>query len=345
MLLVVVVRAEPFGAATDDRCERPVPRCRARTRSCRHRGAAHPRSRRGSRRDGRPRNGERPWRSGDGPGSTSGATARSHRAADCDSAQTSSAGSGGRLDSDVTNRSGEVMRLGQQVDGLLIAASCPDCSWMRHAVDLPQSFLADLGVDLRRRDRGVPEHLLDDTQVGPVIEQVGRARVPEHVRRQVIGDARPFAVLLDHQPGTLPTQPAAALIEEHRLGVTAPLPTLGSQPSPSRWTEPVVERRCRRRAERYDRAPCRPCRTTEPATRRSRCRRSTPRRSRRSVHRSRTATRAAHDRDAAAGRCRSRRRAGSSICCSVSGFGIPDGTRTPSSRAVGSSGRYCSVAR
>ena len=46
---------------------------------------------------------------------------------------------------------------------------------MGGAVDLPQALLADLGVHLRRRDRGVAEQLLHDPQVGAVVEQVGGA--------------------------------------------------------------------------------------------------------------------------------------------------------------------------
>jgi hypothetical protein len=38
----------------------------------------------------------------------------------------------------------------------------------------------------------VPEQLLHDAQIGAVLEQVRRARVPQHVRRQVrLVDARP----------------------------------------------------------------------------------------------------------------------------------------------------------
>src|SRR4051794_13092310 len=45
-------------------------------------------------------------------------------------------------------------------------------------------------VDLRRGDRGMPEHLLDRAQVGAAIEQMGGERVPQGVRMHVAGQRR-----------------------------------------------------------------------------------------------------------------------------------------------------------
>lgn len=41
-----------------------------------------------------------------------------------------------------------------------------------------------MGVDLRGLDAGMPEQLLDDAKIGPMLEQMGGETVPEHVRRQ-----------------------------------------------------------------------------------------------------------------------------------------------------------------
>ena len=59
-------------------------------------------------------------------------------------------------------------------------------------VDLAQRCDRDQRVDLRRRHRGVPEQLLHDPDVGPALEQVGRERVPQGVRRDVAAQAGPL---------------------------------------------------------------------------------------------------------------------------------------------------------
>jgi hypothetical protein len=45
-----------------------------------------------------------------------------------------------------------------------------------------QALLVDMGINLRRRDVGVPEHFLDDSQIGAVPEQMSRETMPEQVR-------------------------------------------------------------------------------------------------------------------------------------------------------------------
>ena len=54
--------------------------------------------------------------------------------------------------------------------------------WMGTAVHLEKPFAGHLRVHLCRRDRGVAEHLLDDPQIGAVLEHVRRARVTHDVR-------------------------------------------------------------------------------------------------------------------------------------------------------------------
>jgi len=46
-----------------------------------------------------------------------------------------------------------------------------------------QSTGRDVGIDLSRGEVLVTEQLLHDPQVGATIEQVGRERVPQRVRR------------------------------------------------------------------------------------------------------------------------------------------------------------------
>ena len=41
-----------------------------------------------------------------------------------------------------------------------------------------------VGIDLGRRDIGVPQHLLHASQVGAVIEQMAGERVAQHMGRQ-----------------------------------------------------------------------------------------------------------------------------------------------------------------
>ena len=53
---------------------------------------------------------------------------------------------------------------------------------MVFAVELDQSGTAHLGIDLRRGDVGVAKHRLHGAQVSPVLDEVGRKRVPQLMR-------------------------------------------------------------------------------------------------------------------------------------------------------------------
>ncbi len=71
-------------------------------------------------------------------------------------------------------------------------------------------------VDRRRRDVGVSEQQLHDAQVGAVIEQMRRERVPQHVRRQCgRRDARANRVALDQRPECLARERRMTLRQEH----------------------------------------------------------------------------------------------------------------------------------
>ena len=54
-------------------------------------------------------------------------------------------------------------------------------AWMMNRVQLLQSFPCYVGVYLCRRDVAVSEQQLHDTQIGAVIEQVRRERMPQGV--------------------------------------------------------------------------------------------------------------------------------------------------------------------
>ena len=49
-------------------------------------------------------------------------------------------------------------------------------------IELASAAVADVGVELRRREIGMAKHLLDAPEIGPALEQVGCERVPEEVR-------------------------------------------------------------------------------------------------------------------------------------------------------------------
>ena len=48
-----------------------------------------------------------------------------------------------------------------------------------------EPLLIDMGVNLRRRNVGVPKHFLNDPQIGPVAEQMGGKTVPKQMRIDV----------------------------------------------------------------------------------------------------------------------------------------------------------------
>jgi hypothetical protein len=55
-------------------------------------------------------------------------------------------------------------------------------------VSVAEAFFCDVGVDLGGGEGGVAEEGLDGTEVGPVVEEVGREGVAEFVGGDVEGD-------------------------------------------------------------------------------------------------------------------------------------------------------------
>ena len=52
-----------------------------------------------------------------------------------------------------------------------------------------QSLLIDMGVNLRRRNVGMPEHFLNNAQIGAVAQQMSGETVPEQMRINVLFQA------------------------------------------------------------------------------------------------------------------------------------------------------------
>ena len=74
---------------------------------------------------------------------------------------------------------------------------------MGAGVDVPDPFAGQVGVELRRADTRMAEQLLDDPQVGPTLEEVGRERVAERVRRHPRRRPAAGGRAADDRPGLL----------------------------------------------------------------------------------------------------------------------------------------------
>jgi hypothetical protein len=87
--------------------------------------------------------------------------------------------------------------------------------WLRPGMKLAmhsfQSLLIDMGIDLRRRNVSVPEHFLDDAQIGTVPEEVRREAVPQKVRINVLFQSCASSMFFDDLPDTHRCQFSAAL--------------------------------------------------------------------------------------------------------------------------------------
>ena len=76
---------------------------------------------------------------------------------------------------------------------------------MREVIDLPETFRIHMAVDLRGRERRVPEQLLDRPQIGAALEQVRRERVAQAVR------------VREEPPERAGVEPTAAHGDEERI--------------------------------------------------------------------------------------------------------------------------------
>ena len=71
------------------------------------------------------------------------------------------------------------------------------------------------------------QHLLNDAQIGTVVEHVRRTRVTQNVRRQVSPHTGPFSVSNHDRPGRLATQSPTSPVQEDRLGIATFVPSRG----------------------------------------------------------------------------------------------------------------------
>ena len=67
---------------------------------------------------------------------------------------------------------------------------------MRVGLNRFQAAGADMGIDLRRTNIGMAKQLLNDSQIGAVLQHMSRRGVPEGVRVHVLGDAGQATPLL-----------------------------------------------------------------------------------------------------------------------------------------------------
>ena len=68
---------------------------------------------------------------------------------------------------------------------------------MEFFVDVVQTFVGDMRVDLRGGNVGVAEHGLDGAQVGAVLQEVGGKAVAYNMRGHFARDARFDCVVFD----------------------------------------------------------------------------------------------------------------------------------------------------
>src|SRR5438132_6902599 len=87
---------------------------------------------------------------------------------------------------------------------------------MRRVVHLQEMRDGDVRVTLRRRERGVAEHLLDGTKVGAAVEHVRRAGVPQRVRVEIRASRAREPPLADEQLDR--TRPEAAPARRYEQG-------------------------------------------------------------------------------------------------------------------------------
>src|SRR5574341_784578 len=94
--------------------------------------------------------------------------------------------------------------------------------WVVSIVDSFQVCPGDMGVDLSRRDIGVPQHHLDRSEIGAALEEVGGKRVAERVRAyRTVDPCRP-RVGAENLPQTLAGQGPTQAIQEERGARPAP---------------------------------------------------------------------------------------------------------------------------
>lgn len=70
---------------------------------------------------------------------------------------------------------------------------------MKSSVRLSECRVGNMSVDLGRRDRGMSEELLDDTDISTILQERRRKRVSEGMSRYIFRDARSDPTIFDHR--------------------------------------------------------------------------------------------------------------------------------------------------
>lgn len=81
----------------------------------------------------------------------------------------------------------------------------------------PQPFIGDVGVDLRRGQRGVPQHFLDAAQIRATFENMRSHRVAQPVRAEIRGTLDDSQRLVHDAPHHTLVDPSAPIPHKHRL--------------------------------------------------------------------------------------------------------------------------------
>src|SRR5438094_9833283 len=82
-------------------------------------------------------------------------------------------------------------------------------------------LLVDVRVHLRRRNIGVPEHFLNDPQIGAIAKQVGREAMPEKMWVNVFFESGALCVFFYDLPDALRGSLAASVAEKDFAGAAS----------------------------------------------------------------------------------------------------------------------------
>src|SRR3990172_11329122 len=92
---------------------------------------------------------------------------------------------------------------------------------LRPRMERPMYFLQILSVDMRidlcRRNIHMPQQFLDNTKIGPTLQQMRREGMTERMRMDVFLDAGLFGVFGDHLPDPFSSESRAPGIEEENI--------------------------------------------------------------------------------------------------------------------------------
>src|SRR6478672_4642717 len=87
---------------------------------------------------------------------------------------------------------------------------------MGPTIDVPDPLSGQMRVQLGRGDTRMTEQLLDDAQVGPAFQEMGRERMAQGVRADPPRQTGTLRRRCDRRPGLLPSESPAAIAHEQR---------------------------------------------------------------------------------------------------------------------------------